>query len=79
VPVRKKGVKAVHSGKTDLNSGKKAVIPVLSQGTFSNIIKVMVAGDLIREVPGLDNNRKEKYYSITPVGGLAFELAGIKP
>jgi hypothetical protein len=79
VPVRKKGVKAVHSGKADLNTGKKAVIPVLSQGTFSNIIKVMVAGDLIHEVPGPDNNRKEKYYSVTPVGGLAFELAGIKP
>ncbi len=28
----------------------------------------MVAGDLIQEVPGPDNNRKEKYYSITPAG-----------
>jgi len=79
VPVRKKGVKIASSTRTNLNTGKHALIPVLSQGTFSNILKIMVASDLIQEVPGPVNNRKEKYYSITPAGGLALQLAGIKP
>jgi len=34
VPVRKKGVKIASSTRTDLNTGKHALIPVLSQGTF---------------------------------------------
>ena len=80
VPVRKKGVKVETSAtKTDLNTGKRAVIPVLSQGTFSNILTLMKALDLVREVPGPDNNRKEKYYSITPSGELVLQLAEIKP
>ena len=78
VPVRKKGVKIASSTRTDLNTGKHALIPVLSQGTFSNILKIMVAGDLIQEVPGPDNNRKEKYYSITPAVA-RFIVSGIKP
>jgi hypothetical protein len=80
VPVRKKGVKVETSAtKTDLNTGKKAIIPLLSQGTFSNILSLMKALDLIREVPGPDNNRKEKYYCITPSGELALQLAELRP
>jgi len=79
VPVRKKGVKAASSTKTDLNTGKKAVIPILSQGTFSNILKIMVAGDLIQEEPPPDSNRKEKHYSLTAAGELVLQLAQIKP
>ncbi len=80
VPVRKRGVKVETSAtKTDLNTGKRAVIPILSQGTFSNILTIMMAQDLIREVPGPDNNRKDKYYSITPSGELVLQLAEIKP
>ena len=79
VPVRKKGVNVASSNKTNLNTGKKAVIPILSQGTFSNILKIMVAGDLIREEPAPDSNRKEKNYSITPAGELVLQLAEIKP
>ena len=79
VPVRKKGVNVASSNKTNLNTGKKAVIPILSQGTFSNILKIMVAGDLIREESAPDSNRKEKNYSITPAGELVLQLAEIKP
>jgi hypothetical protein len=79
VPVRKKGVNVASSNKTNLNTGKKAVIPILSQGTFSNILKIMGAGDLIREDPAPDSNRKEKNYSITPAGELVLQLAEIKP
>jgi hypothetical protein len=77
VPVRKKGVKTNTSAtKTDAFTWKRAVIPVLSQGTFSNIIKVMLAADLILEVPGPTENRKEKYYRIAPGGALALQLSG---
>ena len=77
VPVKKSGVKVnVSKTKTDAVTGKRAVIPVLSQGTFSNILKVMLAADLIREVPGSTGNRKERYYRIAPGGELALQLAG---
>jgi hypothetical protein len=77
VPVKKTGVRVnVSKTKTDAVTGKRAVIPVLSQGTFSNILKVMLAADLIREVPGPTENRKEKYYRIAPGGALALQLAG---
>jgi hypothetical protein len=77
VPVRTKGVKTNTSPtKTDAVTGKRTVIPVLSQGTFSNFLSVMLAADLIREVPGPTDNRKEKYYQITPGGELAVQLAG---
>ena len=77
VPVRTKGVKTNTSPtKTDAMTGKRAVIPVLSQGTFSNFLNVMLAADLILEVPGPTDNRKEKYYRITPSGELAVQLAG---
>ncbi len=81
VPVRKKGVRIAENraGKTDLHTGKKALIPILSQGTYSNILSTMKALDLIQEVPGPDNNRKEKYYCITPSGELALQLAEITP
>jgi hypothetical protein len=76
VPARKTGVRMNTSPtKTDSRTGKRAVIPVLSQGTFSNIIMVMLAADLIREVPG-PSNRKEKYYRISPGGELALQFAG---
>jgi hypothetical protein len=78
VPVRTKGVKTDTSPtKTDVNTGKRAVIPVLSQGTFSNFLNVMLAADLIREVPGPTDNRKERYYQITPGGELAVQLVGL--
>lgn len=77
VPVKKSGVKVnVSKTKTDAVTGKRAVIPVLSQGTFSNILKVMLAADLIREVSGPTKNRKERYYRIAPGGALALQLAG---
>ena len=80
VPVRKKGVKTVEnkSGKTDLYTGKKAVIHKLSQGTFSNLLKTMAALDLVQEMPGPDNNRKETYYSITSGGELALQTGSDK-
>jgi hypothetical protein len=76
VPVRKTGVKIARNatGKTDAQTGKKAIIPVLSQGTFTNILSLMEARDLIRQEPGPDNNRREKFYRITPVGELALQL-----
>jgi hypothetical protein len=72
VPVRNKGVKTRTSPtKTDLSTGKRAIIPVLSQGTFTNILSAMESAGLIRESAGQSGNRKEKYYSITPEGELA--------
>ena len=81
VPVRKKGVRTADNktGKTDLNTGKRAVIPRLSQGTFTDILSTMKALDLIREEPGQGNNKKEKFYQITPAGELALQLFEIKP
>jgi hypothetical protein len=80
VPVRKKGVKvADNKTKTDLYTGKRAIIPLLSQGTFSNILNSMLALDLIQEVIGPDKNRKEKYYRITSSGEFTLLLAEIKP
>ena len=79
VPVRKKGVKVATSiSKTDLNTGKRAVIPILSQGTFTDILSIMKALDLIREEPKQGNNKKEKFYRITPSGELALQLFEIK-
>lgn len=76
VPVRKKGVRTETSPtKTDLFTGKRAVIPVLSQGTFSNFLSAMIAYGLIREMAGPDGNRKEKYYRITPMGELALQFS----
>ena len=49
-----KGVKIAENktGKTDLYTGKKAVLHGLSQGTFSNILKTMTALDLVQELAG---------------------------
>jgi len=81
VPVRKKGVRVAKNttGKTDLYTGKKAVLHELSQGTFSNILRTMTTLDLIEEMEGQDSNRKEKYYRITPSGELVLQLAELKP
>lgn len=81
IPVRKKGVKVAENtmGKTDLYTGKKAVLHTLSQGTFSNILRTMIALDLVREMTNPDINRKENYYTITPSGVLALQLAELKP
>jgi len=81
VPVRKKGVKVApnRAGKTDLNTGKRAVLHDLSQGTFSNILRTMTSLDLIEEMTGPGNNRKEKFYRISPCGELALQLALLKP
>jgi len=77
VPVKKSGVKMnVSKTKTDAITGKRAAIPVLSQGTFTNLLKMMLAADLIREVPGPTENRKERYYRIAPGGQLALQLSG---
>ncbi len=81
IPVRKKGVKVAKNtmGKTDLFTGKKVVLHELSQGTFSNILRTMIALDLVQEHPNPDSNRKENFYTITPSGALALQLAEIKP
>ncbi len=81
VPVRKKGVNLIPSatGRTDLKTGKRAMVPKLSQGTCSSLLNTLAGWDLIQEIPGPDNNRKEKYYQITSGGELALQLAGIKP
>jgi hypothetical protein len=81
IPVRKKGVKVAENkmGKTDLYTGKKAVMHKLSQGTFTDIISTMKALDLIQEGSGQGTNQKEKFYAITPSGALALQLAEIKP
>jgi hypothetical protein len=81
VPNRKMGVKVAENkaGKTDLFTGKRAVLHELSQGTCSSILNTLAGWDMIQEVPGPAGNRKEKYYSITPAGELALQLAEIKP
>lgn len=81
IPIRKKGVKVAENtmGKTDLHTGKKAVLHTLSQGTFSNILRTMIALDLVKEQPNPDSNRKENFYAITPSGALSLQLAEIKP
>jgi hypothetical protein len=81
VPIRKKGVNVTENktGKTDLFTGKRAVLHDLSQGTCSNILKVMVAAGLIEEGAGPEDNRKEKYYRITPSGELSLRLAELQP
>ena len=81
VPARKKGVKIADNkaGRTDLYTGKRAVIPLLSQGTFTNLLSTMKAQDLIREEHGPGNNRKEKFYSITPAGELALRFSEPTP
>jgi hypothetical protein len=76
VPVRKSGVRVkVSKTKTDAVTGKRAVIPVLSQGTFSSLMDALLSADLVQEVPGPAKNRKEKYYRITASGTLALQLA----
>jgi hypothetical protein len=81
IPMRKKGVKVAANtmGKTDLYTGKKAVMHKLSQGTFTDIISTMKALDLIQEGSQQGSNQKEKFYAITPSGALALQLAEIKP
>ena len=81
VPVRKTGVKVAknQTGKTDRFTGQRAVLHELGQGTFSNILKVMVTADLIEEVPRPEENRQERCYRITPSGELALRLAELQP
>lgn len=81
MPVRKKGVKVAKNtmGKTDLFTGKKAVLHELSQGTFTDIISTMKTLDLIQEETGQGTNLKEKYYIITPSGALSLQFVEIKP
>lgn len=81
VPVRKTGVRVAENrtGKTDPITGKRAVLHELSQGTFSNILTTMIAADLIEEVTGPEENRKEKFYRITAAGELALRLAELQP
>ncbi|NMB79085.1 MAG: hypothetical protein GYA23_08320 [Methanomicrobiales archaeon] len=81
IPVRKKGVKVAENrtGKTDLFTGKHAVLHELSQGTLSSILNTLVGGDLIREITSPDGNRKEKFYTITAAGRLALLLAELQP
>jgi len=76
VPVKKSGVTVnVSKTKTDAVTGKRAVIPVLSQGTFSSMMNTLARADLVEEVSGPAKNRKEKYYRITAAGTLALQLA----
>ncbi len=76
VPVKKSGVRMnISKTKTDAVTGKRAAIPVLSQGTFSSLMNTLVSADLAQEVPGPVENRKEKYYRITASGTLALQLA----
>jgi hypothetical protein len=76
VPVKKSGVRVnVSKTKTDAVTGRRAVIPILSQGTFSSLMNTLVSADLAQEVPGPAGNRKEKYYRITASGTLALQLA----
>jgi hypothetical protein len=81
VPVRKTGVKVAENrtGKTDRFTGKRAVLHELGQGTFSNILKVMVTADLIEEVTRPGENRKERCYRITASGEFALRLAELRP
>lgn len=76
IPVKKSGVKVnVSKTKTDAVTGKRAVIPVLSQGTLSSLLTTLAGADLVVEVPGPAKNRKEKYYRITAAGTLALQFA----
>ena len=82
IPMRKKGVKVAANtmGKTDLYTGKKAVMHKLSQGTCSSFLNTLAGWDMVQELPeGSVSNMKEKYYVITPSGALALQLAEIKP
>lgn len=74
VPVRKKGVRS-----TATPSRKGPAVPRLSQGTFAALLATMEAGNLIRQEPGPEKNRREKYFRITPAGELALLLAETKP
>jgi hypothetical protein len=81
ISLRKKGVKVAPNtmGKTNLYTGKKAIMHSLSQGTCSSFLNTLVGLDLIQELPeGSVSNKKEKYYAITPSGALALQLAEIK-
>jgi len=76
LPVKKSGVKVnVSKTKADAVTGKRAEIPVLSQGTFSSLMNTLIRADLVQEVQGPAGNRKEKYYRITASGTLALQLA----
>ena len=81
VPVRKTGVKVAknRTGKTDPITGKRAVLHELGQGTFSNILRVMIVADLLEEMTGPEGNHKEKFYRITASGELALRLAELQP
>jgi hypothetical protein len=76
VPVRKNRVKYMGNptGKADATTGKKAAIPRFSQGTFTNLLSALEAGDLIRLEAGPNKSRREKFYRITPSGELALLL-----
>jgi hypothetical protein len=80
VPVRKKGVKISDNkaGKTDVYTGKRAIIPILSQGTFTSILSTLAGWDLIKEEIDPDNKR-EKSYRLTSAGELALQLFETKP
>ena len=76
VPVKKSGVRMnISKTKTDAITGKRALIPILSQGTFSSLMNTLASADLVQEVPGPAGNRKEKYYRITASGTLVLQLA----
>ena len=59
--------------------GRDRAIPRLSQGTFTTLLATMEAGNLIRQEPGPEKSRREKYFRITPAGELALLLAETKP
>ena len=76
VPVKKSGVRMnISKTKTDAITGKRALIPILGQGTFSSLMNTLASADLVQEVPGPARNRKEKYYRITASGTLVLQLA----
>ena len=53
VPVKKSGVRMnISKTKTDAITGKRALIPILSQGTFSSLMNTLASADLVQEVPG---------------------------
>ncbi len=70
VPKRTSGVKPSTGNNPDLHD--------LSQGTFSNILKTMIAAGLIEECSGPGTNRKRTKYRITTTGRLALQLAQLK-
>jgi hypothetical protein len=74
VPVRKKGVKSAAPP-----ARKGPAVPRLSQGTFTNLLSAMEAGNLIRQEPGPEKSRREKYFRITLAGELALLLSETKP